>query len=109
MLDELEYLKQLEGQVTPQKCSQAQNILHDLKTEFDTADEFYNRAGQFWENIENNDLDEIEGQYMDGMGISENWQKCERCNDFPDKDALNGEYFINYNGHGPPCALFTWE
>ena len=90
MLDELEYLKQLEGQVTSQKCSQAQNILHDLKIEFDTADEFYNRAGQFWEDIENNDLDEIEGQYMDGMGISADWRTCKRCDKLPDKNELNG-------------------
>ena len=93
MLDELEYLKQLEGQVTRRKCSQAQNILHDLKNEFDTADEFYNRAGQFWEDIENYDLDEIEGQYMYGMGISDDWGTCERCHEIPDWKSMDGEFY----------------
>ena len=79
VLDELEYLKQLETHVTDQKCSQAQNILQELKYEFDTADRFYNLAGQFWENIENDDLDDIEAKYMDGMGISVDWKTCERC------------------------------
>ena len=85
--------------MTRRKCSQAQNILHDLKNEFDTADEFYNRAGQFWEDIENNDLEEIEGQYMYGMGISDDWRTCERCDELPDRNSLKGECFIYFYLH----------
>ena len=58
------------------------------------SDKSYNKAGQFWEDIENNDLDEIEEQYMNERGMSKDLWTCERCSDLPDKDAFKGEYYM---------------